>query len=68
MVIEKLAEALCWGLVESFTVTFAVAVPAGPAGVPLITPVVALIVNPEGKPVADQVYGAVPPVAARFAV
>jgi hypothetical protein len=49
-------------LVESFTVTFAVLVPAA-VGVPVITPVLALIVSPAGRPVADHVYGVVPPVA-----
>jgi hypothetical protein len=65
---ERLAFAVCWGLVESFTVTFAVLGPAGPVGVPLITPVPALIVSPAGRPVADHVYGVVPPVAATVAV
>ena len=32
-------------------------------GVPETVPVEALIVRPAGRPVADQVYGAVPPVA-----
>jgi hypothetical protein len=62
IVMEKLADAVSWGLVESFTVTFAVLVPAA-VGVPLITPVLALIVSPAGRPVADHVYGVVPPVA-----
>jgi hypothetical protein len=62
IVMERLAEAVCWGLVESFTVTFAVLVPAA-VGVPLITPVLALIVSPAGRPVADHVYGVVPPEA-----
>lgn len=30
-------------------------------GVPLIMPVLELMLNPEGKPVADHVMGAVPP-------
>jgi len=40
----------------------AVLVPAV-VGVPLITPVLLLIVKPAGKPVADHVYGVVPPFA-----
>ena len=32
-------------------------------GVPVITPVVGLMDRPVGRPVADQVYGAVPPAA-----
>ena len=55
MVMEGLAVAVCWGLPESFTVMFAVLVPAGPVGVPLIAPVPALIVRPAGRPVADHV-------------
>jgi hypothetical protein len=51
------------GLVESVTVTFTVLVPAA-VGVPPIAPVAVLSVTPAGKPVADQVYGALPPVAA----
>jgi hypothetical protein len=66
-VMDRLAFAVCWGLLESFTVTFAVLVPAA-VGVPPITPVLALIVNPAGRPVADQVKGVVPPVAATVAV
>ncbi len=62
MVMERFADALSWELVESFTVTFAVLVPEA-VGVPLMTPVEALIVSPAGRPVADQVYGVVPPVA-----
>ena len=42
---------------------------AAAVGVPVMAPVDALSVNPAGKPLAiDQVYGAVPPVAARVAV
>lgn len=32
-------------------------------GVPDMTPLPALIVKPEGNPVADHAYGAVPPAA-----
>src|SRR5437762_11725604 len=32
-------------------------------GIPEITPVLVLMLRPVGKPVADQVYGPVPPVA-----
>src|SRR3982751_6419387 len=55
------------GLVESVTCSVTVRVPAE-VGVPLMTPVVAFIVNPGGKFVADQVYGAVPPVATAVAL
>ena len=54
-----------------FSVSLAVAVTvtvAAVVGVPEITPVVALRVSPAGRPVADQVYGPVPPVAARVSV
>src|SRR4051812_8914775 len=54
------------GLVESVTCNVTVRVPAE-VGVPLMTPVVALIVNPAGKFVTAQVYGLVPPVAAKVA-
>ena len=36
--------------------------PAAPS-IPLITPVLALMLRPLGKPLAAQVYGGVPPVA-----
>ena len=55
MGMERLADAVSWGLLESFTVTVALLVPAGPVGVPLITPVPELIVSPAGRPVADHV-------------
>src|SRR5690349_14820892 len=61
MVTARFAVALC-GVHESFTVIAAVLVPAV-VGVPLITPVAALIDNPAGNPVADQLYGVVPPLA-----
>jgi hypothetical protein len=54
IVMERLALAVCWGLLASFTVMVAVLVPAD-VGVPLITPVLVLMANPAGKPVADQV-------------
>jgi hypothetical protein len=60
--IARFAVALNCGLDESFTVIAAVLVPAA-VGVPLITPVVALIDSPAGNPVADQLYGVVPPLA-----
>ena len=56
----------CVGLVESVAVAFTVAAPAD-VGVPLMTPA-ALIVRPAGRAVAVQVYGAVPPLAARVAL
>src|ERR1017187_7949005 len=50
MVSGMLADAPSWGLLESFTVTFTVYIPAVPiGGVPLITPVVKLIVSPAGN-------------------
>jgi hypothetical protein len=48
----------------SLTVTLAVGV-ATVFGVPVIAPVVALIDNPAARPVADQVYGVVPPLAVK---
>jgi len=44
------------------TVSVTVKVPAA-VGVPEIAPVVALIAKPAGRPVADHVYGVVPPLA-----
>jgi hypothetical protein len=67
MVMDRVAVAVCCGVPESFTVTLAVLVPAT-VGVPLITPVVALIDNPAGRLVADQVYDVTPPVAATGAL
>ncbi len=67
MVMERVAVAVCCGVPESFTVTVALLVP-DTVGVPLITPVPALIVNPVGRPVADQVYDVTPPVAATVAL
>jgi hypothetical protein len=55
------------GVVESLTVTATVLVAAA-VGVPLITPVVWLILKPGCNPVADQVYGEVPPVACTVAL
>ena len=37
--------------------------PVAEVGVPVIAPVLALMFNPAGKPVDDQVYEPVPPVA-----
>jgi hypothetical protein len=63
MVIEKVAGALnAVGVVESVTVTTTLLVP-GFWGVPLITPLDKLIDKPDGRPVADQLYGVVPPAA-----
>src|SRR6185312_10223983 len=56
----------CVGLVESVTVMATVLVPAA-VGVPLIAPVEEFRFNPAGRPVADQVYGVVPPDAASVA-
>jgi hypothetical protein len=52
----------CVGLVESVTVIAAVVVPAA-AGIPVIWPVDTLMPRPDGSPLADQVYGPVPPPA-----
>ena len=49
----------------SFTISDGVCVPAA-VGVPVIVPL-PLIERPAGKPVADQMYGAVPPVAVSVA-
>ncbi len=57
----------CAGAVESVTVIDTVLVPAV-VGVPLIAPVDASMVNPAGRPVADQVYGVVPPLALTVAL
>ena len=50
---------------ESFTATDGTCVPAV-VGVPLIIPLV-LIESPLGRPLADHVYGVLPPMAARVA-
>jgi len=63
IVSERFDDAVkCVGLVESVTVTDAVTVPAAVI-VPVICPPVP-IVNPAGRPVADQLYGGFPPLAA----
>ena len=55
-------EALSWlGVLESVTVMVGVLVPPA-LGVPEMAPE-ELIVRPAGSPVADQVYGNVPPLA-----
>ncbi len=57
----------CVGLLESVAVMTTVALPAD-VGAPLITPVDALMVNPAGKPDADQARGGLPPMALTVAV
>ena len=57
----------CAGLVASVTVTTTVLVPAV-FDVPLIAPLAGSMLRPEGRPVADHVYGVVPPVAATVAL
>jgi hypothetical protein len=52
----------CVGFVESVTVTATVLVPAV-VGLPVMAPLEASMLNPAGSPVADQVYGVVPPLA-----
>src|SRR3989442_11498210 len=48
----------------SITVMFTLkGLPVTSVGVPNITPVLTLMLRPAGKPVADQVYCPVPPVA-----
>ena len=68
MVMESVdVETLRWvGVVESVTVMLGEVVPVA-VGVPEIAPE-ELMLRPAGSPVADQVYGAVPPVAAMVAV
>jgi hypothetical protein len=68
IVIEYVCCAVCGvGVPESVTVTTTLeAVPAAD-GVPLITPAEDMV-RPAGKPVAVNVYGAVPPVAVTVAV
>ena len=62
--IERILEAVrCVGLVESVAVTLTLDVPVA-VGVPLIVPELESMDNPAGNPVADQVKGGVPPVAA----
>src|SRR5436190_877182 len=59
----------CVGLVESVAVMVtATGPPVAVVGVPLITPVPVLIDRPAGRPVAEYVYGAVPPLAVSDAV
>ena len=52
---------------ESLKVTVTTNVPLC-AGVPMITPVCELKVNDGGSPLADQVYGGVPPLPCSVAV
>ena len=68
MVIESAdVVALRWvGVLESVTVIEGVLMPVA-VGVPVMAPE-ELMLRPAGSPVADQVYGAVPPVAAMVAV
>jgi hypothetical protein len=67
IVSEKGPEAVCCGVLESFTVMVALVVPAAD-GVPPITPVEGLIDKPVGRPVADHVKGVVPPTAVTVAL
>jgi hypothetical protein len=68
MVSERLAVAVIRvGLEESVAVIATVLVAAA-VGVPLMTPVVVLMERPAGNPLAAQVYGVVPPAAARGAL
>jgi hypothetical protein len=56
--------AVCCGLPASVTVTVTDTVPTAlEAGVPVMAPVEALIVRPDGRPIALKAYGVVPPVA-----
>jgi hypothetical protein len=67
IVIVKLAVAVCAGELESVTLTVTEEVPVV-VGVPLIAPEM-LSVRPAGKEpeLIDQVYGEVPPLAAKVA-
>jgi hypothetical protein len=67
MVMESVdVDTLRWlGVLESVTVIEGVLVPAA-VGVPEMAPE-ELMLRPAGRPVADQVYGAVPPPAAMVA-
>ena len=69
IVIDVAADAVCAGLVESFTVTVKLALVLA-FGVPEITPVEAAIVRPLGNAPddTDQMYGAFPPAAVRPAL
>jgi hypothetical protein len=70
IVIVKLTLAVFAGAVESLTLNVSAVAFAAAVGVPLIVPVEEFSVTPAGKAPAliDQVYGAVPPFAVRFAV
>ncbi len=60
----KSCESVCTGEDVSVTVTVMSALPAGPAGVPLIVPVAASSVRPAGSvPETANVFWPVPPVA-----
>ena len=66
MVMFRAAAALLWGDSESITVTVTLIVPVNvPLGVPEITPVAAFKLRPAGSTVATQVYGVIPPDAAK---
>jgi hypothetical protein len=70
MVRPRETEALCTGLLESFTVKVSGLALAAAVGVPMIAPVDAFRLRPEGSvpEERDQVYGVVPPVATRVAL
>jgi hypothetical protein len=56
--------AVCCGWPASVTVTVTETVPTAlEAGVPVMEPVEASIVRPDGRPIALKAYGVVPPVA-----
>jgi hypothetical protein len=68
MVTEKVAEAVpAVGVAESVTVTMTDDEVPAVVGVPVMAPVDESMLRPAGNPVADQVYGVVPPVAATVA-
>jgi hypothetical protein len=60
---ENVFFAVWTGGPASVTVTTTLLLVPADVGVPLITPVVAFMVSPFGSPVADQLYGVVPPLA-----
>ena len=63
----NVAEAVSFGEDESLTFTVTWLVPPA-LGVPVIAPVEELMLKPFGRPVADQVYGDVPPLTASVAL
>ena len=63
----NVTDAVFCGLLLSFTDTETLPENAA-VGVPVMTPVEALMLSDAGRPEADQVYGVAPPVAATEAL